>query len=187
MPRHQIEPDWLANGAQTQITPAIQKLADGFDSNNFQLVFDILHWIQRSLAQKRLEPHEKDRYLWNLTADQVLKNGFSTGCTDPALVFTALCRSKGLPAQYIEALRRNWLESQDDHAKILGHAFVKVKILDNWYAADPAMGTLALRFHPQMIVYDTGLDAWDIGINNQNWREKFLAFRQQWQQKHSRL
>lgn len=172
---------WLVNGPQTQITSTIQTVADSFKVSDFQLTFDILRWIQKNLPPKKLEPHEQDQYLWNLTANQVLKNGFSTGCTDSALVFAALCRAQGLPAQYIEALRRDWLTSNDGQAKILGHAFVKVKIVGDWYVADPAMGTLALNLHSQMIIYGTSLDAWDIGINNQNWRGKFLVFRQLWQ------
>lgn len=61
------------------------------------------------------------------TATQILKSGFTTGCTDDAIVFIAMAKQKGLNPIYLETLEKEWLASPMSEERIKGHAFVKVK------------------------------------------------------------
>lgn len=165
--------NYLENGAQTKITPAIQKLAEKFTSQNLGLIFEIIKYIDQNLPVKT---EKKAQLFRNRTADEILKDRFSTGCTDSTLLFITLCRAKDIPTKYVELLSRQWLQSNNH--EIVGHVVAEIKIHDTWYYVDPTHGSISIKRPSGMIVFDKGLDSWDIDITNQNWEEKFEEFRE---------
>jgi len=44
------------------------------------------------------------------TASEIVKSGYSIGCTDDALVFITLARQCGIPARYVETFKEDWIE-----------------------------------------------------------------------------
>jgi hypothetical protein len=72
------------------------------------------------------------------TASQIISSGFSTGCTDDAIVFCALAREAGIPAKYIETLNKKNLH--DRPRKVEGHVFAEIFIDDRWRVYEPLQG-----------------------------------------------
>jgi transglutaminase-like putative cysteine protease len=163
---------FLNSGQQTKVTDTIQKLANKFLSKDFELMLLLLEWIQQNISVKTEEQNQLFR---NRTAEQILSDHFSTGCTDTTLLFLALCRAKGYPAKYVELLDRQWLESPKE--EVVGHVIAEVEIKGKWYFVDPTYGSISLKKPSGTIVYDKGLDSWDIGVTHENWQEKFYQFR----------
>lgn len=172
---------YLTTGRQTQITSTIRGITDSFSATGFQLTFDILDWIEKNIEHRKFEGNEKAGYLHTRTAEQIIKDGFSTGCTDHALVLITFCRAKDLPTKYVELLNRDWLQGESLDP-ILGHVVGEVNIQGNWYYIDPIPATISTRLPSGMVLYGKGLDTWDLGITNKNWKEKYLDYRRKWQQ-----
>ncbi len=166
---------YIKGGEQTELTERIKNISEKLIGDGFDLVEGTLKWIHKNLKTKN-DPELKNKIFRTRTADQIIKDGFVTGCTDSALVFLALIRAKGVPAKYVETIRRRWLEVGDDDF-IEGHIFSEVYINGKWYIIDPAEGQL-LFWYNRWVVYDRGLDSWDIGIHNmQELKDKFTNFK----------
>ena len=73
------------------------------------------------------------------TASEILKSGYSNGCTDDALAFIALARELGIPTKYVETFDQEWLSNPNTN-QIFGHVFVDVLVDGNWRAYDPRSG-----------------------------------------------
>lgn len=168
---------FLREGEQTKITENISKIASEFTAADFDLVVQIIKWIHKNLKpshNKKL----KDEIFRKRTADQIIKDGFTTGCTDVALVFIALVRAKKIPAKYVEAIRRKWVESGGEDF-IEGHVFAEVYLDNRWYIIDPTESCLKF-WYDRWVIYANGLDSWDIGIHDlSELKQKFLDFRNQ--------
>jgi hypothetical protein len=118
------------------------------------------------------------------TADQIFSDGFSTGCTDFSLLYLAISRAMEMPTKYVELLSRRWLDS--DEEKIQGHVIAEVLVKDKWLFVDPTHGSIAIKPTSGMVIYDKGLDSWDIGIRDRkDLGEKFMKFREEWKKKQS--
>lgn len=166
---------FLKQGEQTQITDDISKIASGFSEEGLDLVVKIIKWIRKNLKSNS-DKKVKDKVFRQRTADQIIKDGYTTGCTDIGLVFIALARAKNIPTKYVETIRRKWMESEDEDF-IEGHIFAEVFFNDKWYIIDPTEACLKF-WYDRWIVFAEGLDSWDIGIRNyQELKEKFIEFR----------
>ncbi len=129
----------------------------------------------------RLEsnPEIKNKVFRKRTAQEIIKDGFVTGCTDWALVFIVLTRAKNIPTKYIETIRRRWLDEGKDN-EIEGHIFAEVYLNDKWYIIDPDQAVIR-GWYDRWVIYKKGLDSWDIGIHNfDELKEQFLKFRDEY-------
>ena len=115
------------------------------------------------------------------TADNIIIDGYASGCTDYALAFIALCRAKGIPSKYVEAIKCSWIE--DERARTInGHIFAECLINDNWIQIDPQRGTIHTKTNYNGFeIFDEGLDSWDIGISDfDSLKEKFEDFKEKY-------
>jgi transglutaminase-like putative cysteine protease len=110
----------------------------------------------------RHDDSDKDQLFRRRTAEQILASGFATGCTDYALAALPLLRRKGVPAVYVEAFRKDWL---DGEAPFGGHVFVEAFVDGRWIILNPAAGVEAPRYDEHVVVA-RGADSWDIGLKN---------------------
>lgn len=167
--------DFLKSGEQTQITDDISKIASEFSGTGLDLVSEIIKWIFKNLKSSN-DKEFKDKVFRKRTADQIIKDGYTTGCTDIGLVFIALARAKNIPTKYVEAIRRKWIEG-DDENYIEGHVFAEVYLDGHWRIVDPTEACLKF-WYDRWIIYEKGLDSWDIEIRNYDGlKNKFIYFR----------
>lgn len=170
-----MEQDFLKEGNQTKITENISKIASEFTGESFDLIPQILKWIHKNLKSNSDEKI-KEKVFRKRTAVQIIEDGFTTGCTDVALVFIVLARAKGIPTKYVEAIRNKWMEIGDEDS-IDGHVFAEVFLNGEWHIIDPTDACLKF-WYDRWIIYKIGLDSWDIGIHDfQELKQKFLEFR----------
>lgn len=168
--------DFLKEGKQAAITPKIKEAAVSINGEGLTFVANVLEWMDEHLQKRKYT----QKLFRKRTADEIIKSGFSTGCTDDALVFIALTRAGGIPAKYVEAIETKWLEK--DGERITGHVFAEIFVNNKWYLVDPAGREISVKPVPdrnQYVVFAKGLDSWDIGIKSyEDLKEEFLSFRQ---------
>ena len=161
---------------QTQITPYIQQITDTFTSKNpLPLMFEIISYLDRNLLYQQ---DNKTEVFRNRTAEQILKDGYATGCSDRALAFLVLVRALEFTADYAEFLDMKWLNSNDDQPT--GHVVANVTIQGATYFVDPIRGTISRKAPSRMVLYNMGKDSWDIGISKENYKEQFHTFREKY-------
>lgn len=174
---------YLNDGSQTEITPNIEKVAASFNSKRLELIFEILQWVQKNIKHADSVEFKND-FFRKRTASEIVKSKIATGCTDYALVFIALARAKKIPTLYVEAIRRKWLDIGDEQY-IEGHVFAECFIGGRWYIIDPEGGAIQIAYQ-RFIIFEKGLDSWDIGIKNINdLKSKFLKFKEKYKAKKS--
>lgn len=161
---------WLKQSNQSKITKKIKVLADKFSGTDFAKIKNILKWVNGNI--KTCKDQKKClRIFARRTADKILRDGFSTGCHDKALIFAVLCRAVGIPAKYIAGI--NKLSPRNR-----GHCVVEVYIDKSWILVDPSRNLVSLKpnqsdFYKQYFIIGKGLDSWDIGIKSlKDWKEK---------------
>ncbi len=74
------------------------------------------------------------------TGSKIFESGFSTGCSDTALVFIVLSRASGIPTRYVETLLEDWLTGKIPENPVEGHIFVDVRLNGRWFAYEPLRG-----------------------------------------------
>lgn len=161
---------WLKEGKQSKITKSIKKLVSRFSGNDFEKVEGILKWTDKNL--KPCKDYKKAIKIFaTRDADKILKDGFSTGCHDSALVFATLCRAIGIPAKYIIGIDKL-------SPKNRGHCVVEVYINKHWIIVDQSRRTISLDiktsdFYKNNFVVGKGFDSWDVGVKSfKSWKEK---------------
>jgi hypothetical protein len=80
----------------------------------------------------------KLRLLRARSAEEIVVDGFTTGCTDRAMVFCTLSRIIGVPATYVETLEENFLK--DPKIPVQGHVFLDVYQNGKWIPYNPDYG-----------------------------------------------
>lgn len=173
---------WLKEGEQTKATARVLKIAKKIKGKEINSVVQILEWIQNNIKELRnINKGKKTELLRRRTADQIIKDGFSTGCGDYTLVFVALARAKKIPTKYVEAMSMKWKKGQS----LQGHAWAEVFVDNKWIVVDPTMVSIHFKRRgkvPSSIsgyrIFDKGLDAWDLGIKNfDNLKERFMKYK----------
>lgn len=172
-----MEKNYLGSGKQTEITEEIRNIAKNIHGEGLSFVANTLSWIKDNVEAKK-EIENKNDLFRKRTASQIIKDKFSIGCTDIALVFIVIARAKGIPTKYVEAIDKQWLKSTEEE-NIKGHVFAECFVDGQWFLIDPTMLLIhAKNIYPYHEIYAEGLDSWDIGIESfEDLKEKFLAYR----------
>jgi hypothetical protein len=162
--------NWLKEGEQSKMTKLVINLTNYFFGNDFEKIRKILKWMDKNL--KRCEDNKKTlRIFATRTINRILKDKFSTGCHDDALVFATLCRAVDIPAKYVVGIDKL-------NPKNRGHCVVEVYINKEWILIDPFRHLINLdskksNFYKENFVIGKGLDSWDIGIKSfKTWKDK---------------
>jgi len=162
-----MEKDFLQEGKQTKITGAVKHASASISGEGFDFVVEALDWIGKNLKVERDRP-DRNSLFNRRTASQIIEDEFSTGCTDTALAFVALCRERSIPTKYVETIGRDWLEDKYEKGRIHGHVFAEIYLKNKWYVVDPQRRTIYVASNPYQVfeIYATGLDAWDVGLHS---------------------
>ncbi len=168
--------NFLKAGKQTEITPKITEIVNSIEVTDFEFVVKALRWVNKNIKYPAPDGIEKNDIFRTRTADQIINDGFATGCTDFALVFVAIARAKGIPTKYVEVISKSYFSDNPD--RVGGHVFAECFIKDEWWGVDPMNGNLKFNTkYPNYVVYARGLDSWDLGIYDmKSIREKFSQF-----------
>lgn len=149
----------------SQTTPGaqIKQLVAGFG------VMDTLR-IYAAAEYVRALPIVRDRRWGKLfmrrTAEQIVVENFATGCSDRALVFSAMLQSLGYTTRIIETIHQETLQGRVHRT---GHMLVEVFHRDHgWLLLEPTTGERidSLYRKTGFIHVQTLPDFWSIGINN---------------------
>ncbi len=164
---------FLSAGNQTKISDEVRGIIPQLPKAiNLGDVFLLLSFLHKTI---KFNEKEKSILFRKRTADEIIKSGFATGCTDYALAFLPMLRKNGIPARYAEAIKNRWFLSADLE-QLEGHVFVEVFLNNQWYIIDPQEATINLRYNRHKII-KRGLDSWDLGITDlASLREKFLEY-----------
>ncbi|MBN1169379.1 transglutaminase domain-containing protein [Candidatus Woesebacteria bacterium] len=168
------------SGEQSCITPEIQNIAGKIKGNVIEKSKAILE-IMSHLKYTGFDPE----IFRKRTAEEIIKDGFVTGCTDSAVVFVTIARACGLSAKYVETLDTKWLKGNDQD--IVGHQYAKVYDEKNnkWFWVDPSSREQIDIPSPEdggKVIFKEGLDSWDIGITDGETSTIALhQFRSNWQ------
>jgi len=167
-------------GQQTKITEYISGIIKDFKKSGIASVLEILNWMHKNIKEKQLSPGEKAKIFRKRTADEIIRSGFATGCSDFSLVFVALVRARGIPAKYVETIEIEWLENGGE-SSIRGHVFAEIYFDGELFIVDPQGALIRAWYGKRYVVYAVGLDSWDIGIENfEDLKNKFSEFREKW-------
>lgn len=172
-----ISKKYLQSGLQTKSNEKINLLTRSIKSSGIELIFDILKLVHNLLKSEYNSP-DKLKYFRQRTAEEIINSKISYGCTDYALVTLVLLREKNMPAVYVEAFRKKWL--QEGGRQIDGHIFIEVEVDGHLYIINPEAQCI-LKKYINFVPYKKGFDSWDIGIKNfDNMKEAANEFRKQY-------
>lgn len=164
---------YLRSGQQTMITPRIKEISSFLTGSFNEKISNIFQYIKTL----RRDESNKGKIFRKRTTDQIIEDGFITGCTDEGLVFITLARAAGIPAKYIETIKTKSLEDTENND---GHVFVGVYDKDKgWEIVEPQWQTIGADPAKEgFTVVAEGLDSWDLGITDvSSLKGKFDEFR----------
>lgn len=137
-----IEPEftniekYLQSGERTEVTDEIKKASQAINGHTQGiLVRNLLVWMH----QNTIRVHNgSDARKFKRTASEILESGERTGCCDSSTLFTALARSKGIPAMQIMTLSKEWGNKLDKGENIgtSGHYFTACYLTDTTGKSD---------------------------------------------------
>ncbi len=126
----------LQEGVQTKITESVLNESKQIKGKGLPLIFNIIAHIHENY-QLTQDPEFPKRIR---TVEDIIKTKLITGCTDYAHLFISLCKSKKIPALFVDVIEKDWIKSPDK--TIRGHVFVKIKIKDKFILVDPSKGNI---------------------------------------------
>lgn len=173
---------FLGDGDYTKIDWRIKKVADKIKRNRSQNritgINNVVYSLEHNISNKRRE-------FRNRTASEIISSGYTTGCTDDALVFCAVARATGIPTKYVETIHNDWLK--DPHGRTRVHVFVDIYTRGEWFAYNPNWGycwhTKTSKvtsdynaFRENFVLVGKGLDFSNVNVSvlNDNFRLKTL-------------
>lgn len=161
---------WLKEGKQNKVTSQIKQIAKNFSGDDLKKVVKIINFINKEIEICK-DQNKVLSIFAQRSADQVLRDKFSTGCHDIDLLFVTFARAVGLPAKYICGIDKL-------SPKNTSHCFSEVYISDKWFLVDVSRGTIEIHpekstFYKNNFVIGIGFDSWDIGIRSfKDWKGK---------------
>lgn len=160
---------WLSEGNQSKLTPLIKKIAGTFNGSDIEKIVQILDWEVNNIS--KMKDFQKVKKIFaSRTVDKIIKDKFSTGCHDDALIAAVLLRALGIPAKYLTGIDRCSPWSK-------GHCVVEAYIKGSWVLVDASHASLFLipqrsDFYKDNIIVSEGLDSWDNKIKTiKDWEE----------------
>lgn len=160
---------WLREGKQSEETKTVKELAASFSGSDFEKIRSILKWMGKSLKNRK--GSEVQKIFATRTVTAVIRDRFSTGCHDNALVCATLCRAVDIPAKYVAGI--NKLDPKNK-----GHCVVEAYVDRSWVLIDQSRELIWLNpersdFYKENFIVGKGLDSWDVGIKSfRSWKEK---------------
>lgn len=184
-----MEKQFLQQGEQTKITPRIQEIANSIEGEGVIFIFNLLEWIHNNIAYKRGKLPKNIEFndiFRQRTANRIIKEAYSSGCTDFTLPFTSIARAKGIPTKYVECINKSYFNG--DLQRVAGHVFAECFIDRKWRTVDPTAGSLFInKNYSKYVVYEKGLDSWDLGIRDlETMRERFIPFAKKYNKKNKK-
>jgi len=162
-PEKKLVERYLQISEQTELSAKSTRLVEQINGDFNEKIASIFELI--SVLKNRGFKKELFR---KRTAEQIINDGFITGCTDAALVYLALARKVGLASKYVETIDKKWLQGGGD--EISGHVYVQTysNKKQEWTWIDPMnrkSDDVSLE-KDERVIYKEGLDSWDIGITD---------------------
>ena len=121
---------YLKSGERTEVTEYIRNAVEQVQGNtDGLLVRNLLVWMNQHTERIH---DSRDRRKFTRSAEEILLSGERTGCCDSSTLFTALARSKNIPAMQIISLGKDWVNKLDrgEEAKTESHYFTACYIQD---------------------------------------------------------
>jgi len=162
---------YLESGAQTKASSLITVTTSKIDGEGKEFIKNACLWISKNLGHTK-DKIMKSKVFRKRTAEGIIRDKYTTGCTDIALVFIALCRAKGIPTKYIEAVRK-----ESDGSS--GHVFAECFINNGWIVVDPTYKKMGNKtFYNGFDIIAEGIDSWDTGTESlRKLKEKTKEYR----------
>lgn len=104
--------------------------------NKITEIQNFVYSLEHNTSNKRAEFRRR-------LPSEIILSGYSTGCTDDALVFCTLSRELGIPSKYVETVNKNWLKSPDSRPKV--HVFTDIFLRNQWVEYDPQFGYVSYK------------------------------------------
>lgn len=163
---------FLENGHLAVKTKYICGIAKGLnpkETRPIEYIANVLKYMAENLNKER--PEGWIKFFHTRTAEEVLKSGFVTGCTDSAIVFCTFMRAEGYPTRYLETISKRWLglDPSDTKEPIRGHAFAEVVLKGGTLFVDPDSKKICLdpnREWELFELFSIGLDPHDFGLTS---------------------
>lgn len=169
--------EFLKEGQQTKITPQIQKIAEGITGSLDEKLKKIINFT-KTLS---FVDENKNDIFRKRTADEIISDGYVSGCTDRALVFLVVARALNIPSKYIETINLDFLK--EDKENYSGHVYASVFEQGlGWKIIDPETRNINADIKKDnRILFKEGFDSWDIGITDFNsLKSKFDDFKKEY-------
>lgn len=162
---------YLKEGEITQITPRVKKLANQIQGESKQFIEGFFTWVKESNYFQKI-PEKEERKLLDTehlqrTADQILESRYAIACGEKALIFIALCRSKGIPIKYVEAVALDWLEQKSDE-NMHSHAFAEAYLDGRWTLINPEK----MEIYDEIDYEKHGFIKWVEGVDSRDLTDK---------------
>jgi transglutaminase-like putative cysteine protease len=161
---------YLESGPQTPLNGRVEEIKIKGEGKEY--IEDAMRWIHSKLTPNE-EFSTKMQVFRQRDSNQIIEDGFVTGCTDIAHVFASLTRKGGIPTRYVETIDK----SSEDGS--VGHVYAECFVDDKWIKVDPTFRTISDDLtYPGSDVIAVGLDSKDCGTDSfEKIREKTAEFR----------
>lgn len=189
---------YLQGGGVTQITPRVKRIANQIPGESKEFIKNTFRWFEENGFYKSVSEKDRRRLLdtehLQRTADQILESGYTIACGEQAIIFIVLCRAKGVPVKYVEAVGLDWLQQENDE-NMHEHAFVEVYLDGEWNLVDPARR----KIYDNLSYRELGFVKWAEGIDfrglrnsedkHYSWKnlavlkKETVAFKRQWEKR----
>ncbi|WP_455277023.1 transglutaminase domain-containing protein [[Eubacterium] cellulosolvens] len=172
---------YLTPGLQSTISlhETIAELEEKFTNyENLEKLRELYLWIQRDFQMFK----GGGKLIGKVTIDELLNKRELSGCSDVALVFSAVARYLGYPSVMVDTASITWAVEyktgkRTDYA---GHVFVETFVSSSWILIDPSSGDFIMDYNYSnpiipikteneiegFYVILKGKDMWDYGVES---------------------
>ena len=126
-------------GKQTRVTKKVLNESSKIKGKGLKFILNALKYIKENY--KKVDAGSYGIVPRERLVDEIIKSKVMTGCTDYAHLFISLCKSRKIPAIYLEALNNEWIKNPDLDS-IRGHIFVEIEIEGIKLHIDPTHGII---------------------------------------------
>lgn len=125
---------YLQESEYTKIGPGVKAAAAKVMESSEDVFLTIDNFMFETLSKGK----HNNKIFRKRTSEDILKNGYYTGCSDVAILFASISRALGIPSKFVETFRDDWLENPE--GKVMGHVYVDVFYEGSWKTYDPLHG-----------------------------------------------